>query len=90
MSGAQPPQGLIFGVQFTFSLLFFFKVCSFFFLRKTLVQFQVMWVQTEVKGSLAGLLQEPLWVLGGVLAEATVGLENRRISQDRSAWEAPT
>ena len=52
-----------------------------------------MWVQTEVKASLGprrGLLQEPLRVLGGVLAEVTVGLENQRISQDRSAWEAPT
>ena len=66
---------------------------SLFLKRKTLVQFQVMWVQTEVKASLGprrGLLQETLWVLGGVLAEATVGLENQRISQDRSTWEAPT
>ena len=38
MSGAQPPQGLIFGVQFTFSLLslFFFKVCSFFFFKENI------------------------------------------------------
>ena len=52
-----------------------------------------MWVQAEVKRGLGprrGLLKEPLWVLGGVLAEATVGLENQRISQDRSAWEAST
>lgn len=49
-----------------------------------------MWVQTEVKGALGGAPAEPLWVLGGVLAEATVGLENQRISQDRSTWEAPT
>ena len=49
------------------------------------VQFQVMWAQADVKGGLGprwGLQQEPLWVRGGVLAEASVGLDNRRVSQD--------
>lgn len=100
MSGAQPQQGHMFGVEFTFlSLLFPF----FFFLNFKFVLFlkkNVSSVPSHV-GTRQRLGGGP-WPKGGApagtppgpcrvsLAKATVSLDNQRSSQDRNAGKPPS